>query len=125
MQKEETEMANPVTWFEITGNDGKKLQDFYAGVFGWKVDANNPMQYGMVDNEGQGIGGGISGGDGSTTSVTFYVEVDDPQAYLDKIESEGGKTVMPVTEVPGMVIFAQFADPEGNVVGITKAGYPS
>jgi len=27
-------MANPVTWFEVTGKDGKKLQDFYAGVFG-------------------------------------------------------------------------------------------
>ena len=118
-------MANPVTWFEITGKDGKKLQDFYSGVFGWNIDASNPMNYGMVDNAGKGIGGGISSGDGQTTSVTFYVEVDDPQAYLDKIESEGGKTVMPVTEVPGMVIFAQFADPEGNVVGITKAGYPS
>ena len=118
-------MANPVTWFEITGKDGKKLQDFYAGVFGWKIDANNPMSYGMVDNAGQGIGGGISAGDGGTNQVTFYVEVDDPQAYLDRIESGGGKTVMPVTEIPGMVIFAQFADPEGNVVGITKAGYPS
>ena len=77
-------MANPVTWFEITGKDGKKLQDFYSGVFGWNIDASNPMSYGMVDNAGQGIGGGISGGDGSTTSVTFYVEVDDPQAYLEQ-----------------------------------------
>jgi uncharacterized protein len=118
-------MANPVTWFEITGKDGKKLQDFYSGVFGWKVDANNPMQYGMVDNQGQGIGGGISAGDGGTKQVTFYIEVDDPQAYLGKVESQGGKTVVPVTEIPGMVIFAQFADPEGNVVGITKRGYPS
>jgi hypothetical protein len=25
-----------------------------------------------------------------------------------------------VTEVPGMVTFAQFADPEGNIVGIVK-----
>ena len=118
-------MANPVTWFEITGKDGKKLQDFYSGVFGWKVDAGNPMNYGMVDNAGQGIGGGISGGDGSSNQVTFYVEVDDPQAYLGKIESKGGKTIVPVTEIPGMVIFAQFADPEGNVVGIVKAGYPA
>ena len=117
-------MANPVTWFEITGKDGKKLQDFYSGVFGWKINASNPMNYGMVDNAGEGIGGGISGGDGSRNQVTFYVEVDDPQAYLNKIEAKGGKTVVPVTEVPGMVIFAQFADPEGNVVGITKAGYP-
>jgi len=52
-------MANPVTWFEVTGKDGKKLQDFYSGVFGWKIDASNPMNYGMVDNAGQGIGGGI------------------------------------------------------------------
>ena len=117
-------MANPVTWFEVVGKDGKKLQDFYSGVFGWKIDASNPMQYGMVDNEGKGIGGGISAGDGNSQQVTFYIEVDDPQSYLNKVESNGGKTVMPVTEVPGMVIFAQFADPEGNVVGITKAGYP-
>jgi uncharacterized protein len=54
-------MANPVNWFEITGKDGKKLQDFYSGVFGWKIDASNPMQYGIVDNEGKGISGGISG----------------------------------------------------------------
>jgi uncharacterized protein len=118
-------MANPVTWFEVTGKDGKKLQDFYSEVFGWKIDASNPMQYGMVDNAGEGIGGGISAGDGGSTGVIFYIEVDDPQAYLNKVESNGGKTVMPVTEIPGMVIFAQFADPEGNKVGITKAGYPS
>ncbi len=118
-------MANPVVHFEVTGKDGKKLQDFYSGVFGWKIDASNPMNYGIVDNAGEGIGGGISAGDGGQTQVTFYVEVNDPQAYLNKIEANGGKTVMPVTEIPGMVILAQFADPEGNVVGIVKAGYPA
>jgi predicted enzyme related to lactoylglutathione lyase len=123
MDKEETHMANPVGWFEITGKDGKKLQDFYSDVFGWKIDANNPMNYGVVDNEGQGIGGGISGGDGSGSQVTFYIAVDNPQAYLDRVESQGGKTVVPVTEIPGMVIFAQFADPEGNVVGLTDSTF--
>jgi predicted enzyme related to lactoylglutathione lyase len=120
-------MANPVTHFEITGKDGKKLQDFYSGVFGWKVNADNPMNYGIVDpaDTGGGIGGGISAGDGGTTQVTFYVEVDDPDAYLKKIESKGGRTVMPTTEIPGMVIFAQFADPEGNIIGLVKAGYPA
>ena len=28
-------MANPVVHFEITGKDGKKLQDFYSSAFGW------------------------------------------------------------------------------------------
>jgi uncharacterized protein len=45
----------------------------------------------------------------------------DPQAYLDRIERVGGKTIVPVTEIPDMVTFAQFADPEGNVVGLVKA----
>ena len=116
-------MANAVTWFEITGKDGKKLQDFYSGVFGWKIDANNPMNYGMVDNQGEGIGGGISAGDGGRNQVTFYIAVDNPQAYLDKVESQGGKTIIPVTEIPGTVTFAQFADPEGNVVGLLDSTY--
>ena len=54
-------MANPVVHFEVTGKDGKKLQDFYSKAFGWKIDASNPMNYGIVDNAGQGIGGGDRG----------------------------------------------------------------
>lgn len=113
-------MGNPVVHFEVTGKDGKKLQEFYSNAFGWSINADNPMNYGIVEApDGQGIGGGVSGGEGPN-QVTFYIAVDDPQAYLDKVESLGGKTVMPVTEIPDMVTFAQFADPEGNVVGLVK-----
>lgn len=114
-------MPNPVVHFEVTGKDGKKLQEFYSKAFDWTVNADNPMNYGIVEApDGQGIGGGISGGDGQQNQVTFYVAVDDPQAFLDKIEGLGGRTVVPVTEIPDMVTFAQFADPEGNVVGLVK-----
>ena len=113
-------MGQPVVHFEITARNGKRLQDFYAKLFGWKIDASNPMNYGIVDTQSEGgIGGGIGPTDGES-GVTFYIEVDDPQAYIDRIESAGGKTVVPVTEIPGMVTFAQFADPEGNVVGLVK-----
>ncbi|HWO72385.1 MAG TPA: VOC family protein [Dehalococcoidia bacterium] len=113
-------MPNPVTHFEILGRDGKKLQSFYADVFGWKVDANNPMDYGIVEpQEGQGTGGGI--GQSEKPGVLIYIEVDDPQAYLDKIVAKGGKVVMPVTDL-GMVVIAQFQDPEGNLIGLAKAG---
>ncbi len=112
-------MPNPVVHFEICGRDGKKLQDFYAQAFGWKIDTNNPMNYGMVEAQGGGIGGGVTA-DPEGASVRVYIEVDDPQAYLDKVVSLGGKLVMPVTDL-GMVVMCQFADPEGNVVGIVKA----
>ena len=99
-------MPNPVVHFEVVGKDGKATQKFYSNLFGWKIDANNPMNYGIVDT---GTEGGISGGVGEAPpgqphpGVTFYVSVDDLQATLDKAESLGGKTVMPVTEIPNMV----------------------
>lgn len=112
-------MPNPVVHWEITGPKGKELQSFYARLFDWKIDANNPMDYGMVDTGGDGINGGI-GPAPNGNSVTFYVQVADPQAYLNRIEEMGGKTVVPVTEIPGAVTFAQFSDPDGNVVGLLK-----
>jgi predicted enzyme related to lactoylglutathione lyase len=118
-------MPNPITHFEIIGKDGKKLQQFYANLFGWTVDANNPMDYGLVGaQDGRGTGGGISASQDGKSYVTIYVEVDDPQAYLDKAVSLGGKVLMPVTTIPDMVTFAQFADPEGNLIGITKSQAP-
>ena len=116
-------MPNPVTHFEIIGKDAGKLQQFYSSLFGWKVDAANPMDYGMVEaQDGHGIGGGIAASQDGQSYVTVYVEVDDPQAYLDKAVSLGARVLMPVTEVPGSVTIAQFADPEGNLIGIVKTG---
>jgi uncharacterized protein len=113
------EMANKVVHFEVTGSDGKKLQDFYSALFGWNVDANNPMQYGMVHGDQAGIGGGICT---AATRVTFYVEVPDLGAALKQAERLGGKTVMPPGQVPGGPEIAQFSDPDGNVIGLIRAG---
>ena len=118
-------MPNPVTWFEIGGKDGKQLQQFYADLFSWKVDANNPMQYGMVDTQtGKGTNGGIYHSDAGPY-LTIFVEVDDLQAYLDKAVKMGAKIIQPVTVVPDMVTWASFADLAGNVVGLIKSQNPS
>ena len=53
-------MGAAVTHFEVHGKDGATLQKFYADLFDWHVDANNPMNYGMVDTHaGHGINGGV------------------------------------------------------------------
>ena len=114
-------MGNPVVHFEIIGKDGKKLQNFYSRLFGWKIDANNPMNYGLVEPSGNGIGGGVGAGMGDG-HVTVYVEVDDLQAYLKKAEELGGKTTMPPMAVPGGPEVAMFTDPEGHLMGLAKAG---
>ena len=116
-------MGAPVVHFEILGRDGEKLKSFYGELFDWKIDSNNPMNYGIVSSQREGsIGGGVGASqEGQPGHVTFYVEVNDLQAHLDKVEQMGGKTVLPVTEIPDMVTFAIFADPEGNMVGLVKS----
>jgi uncharacterized protein len=114
-------MGAPVTWFEISTSDPKAARQFYAELFGWKLQVLEEANYALVDTGVEGaIGGGIGQAQGPN-QVVFYIEVDDPQAYLDRIEQAGGTTVVPVTEVPGLVTFAQFADPQGNVVGLLKS----
>ncbi len=113
-------MPNPVVHFEIAGQDPKKLQGFYGGVFGWAIDANNPMSYGLIDNGGQGINGGIGGAEGGKGHAVFYIEVNDTDTFLKKVEAAGGKTVVPTQVIPDMVTFAMFTDPEGNLVGLVK-----
>jgi uncharacterized protein len=111
----------PVTWFEINTSDSQAVRGFYAELFGWKLQVLEEANYGLVDTGVEGtIGGGIGEAQGPN-QVIFYIEVDDPQAYLDRIEKAGGRTVVPVTEIPDMVTFAQFSDPQGNVVGLVKS----
>jgi hypothetical protein len=113
-------MANPVVHWEVSGKDQKKLQEFYAALFDWKVEVHEEMDgYGLVEGQEGGIGGGISGTQpGASPSVTFFVQVDDLQASLDKAESLGGKTVMPPTQIPGIGSFAMFQDLEDNAIGL-------
>jgi predicted enzyme related to lactoylglutathione lyase len=49
------------------------------------------------------------------------VLVDDPATTLEQIEAKGGKTVLPVMEVPNGPTFALFADPAGDTIGLRKA----
>lgn len=116
-------MKNPVVWFEVVGKDGEKLRRFYADLFGWKIDgATGDMDYGLVAGGDGGIGGGVGKSqDGSGGHVTFFVEVDDPKAYLARAEKLGGQTVVPPTEVSEYgLTFAYFTDPQGHLIGLSK-----
>ncbi len=115
-------MPNPVVHWEIRSKQPKRLQNFYSRLFDWHVDTNNPMNYGLVDTHAEGgINGGIGPAGDDATRVTFFVGVQDLQAFLNKAESLGGKTIMPPTEIPGAgITVAQFTDPDGNTIGLVK-----
>jgi predicted enzyme related to lactoylglutathione lyase len=113
-------MGHAVTHFEILGPDGEALQRYYADLFGWSIDASNPMKYGMVQATAPGIGGGVAGSQDGSAVVTFYVETDDLKGTLAKAESLGGKTVQEPMDIPDGPTIALFADPQGNVIGLAS-----
>jgi predicted enzyme related to lactoylglutathione lyase len=117
-------MPNPVVHFEIMATENVEgLRSFYADVFGWKMNADNPMDYALVDTGGQGIRGGIGRPMHGAGYATFYVAVDDLGDALRRIGAKGGQTIMPPTDIPGdEVSIAMFRDPAGNLIGLVKMG---
>ena len=117
-------MTTPaVACFQITGKDGPAMQRFYGELFDWQIqDAGDGSGDGLVAADEKGIGGGIGAAqDGGPGQVTFYVEVDDPAAYLAKVEELGGKTIAPPMDIEGWnLTIAFFADPEGHVIGLSR-----
>ena len=118
-------MGQPVVHFEIMGKDAEALRGYYASLFGWEFDTSNPMDYGVVQREGNltpdgvGIGGGIGAAPaGYDGHVTFYVAVPDVGEALAKAESLGGSRTMGPEEVMGRMVLGQFKDPEGHVIGL-------
>jgi predicted enzyme related to lactoylglutathione lyase len=118
--------VHPVVWFEVLGNDGARLQQFYGELFGWKIDAANPMKYGMVTTGGsEGIPGGVGTVfPGTRAWVTFYVAAPDLDAKLEEARRLGARVLMPRKQLDGTTI-ALIEDPEGHVIGLVEQGAAS
>jgi hypothetical protein len=112
-------MGYPVVHFEIISKIPDKLQAFYSKAFGWSIDINNPMNYGVVDtNAGAGINGGIGPAVQSDNFVTVYVAVPSLDDTLEKAQKLGGTVLMPAMEVMEGLTLAFIADPESNRIGL-------
>ncbi len=120
-------MGQPVVHFEVIGKDAAALRSFYSDLFEWRVDADNPLNYGIVPRDGNvsadgiGIGGGIGQApEGYSGHVTFYVEVPDVEATLARAESMGGTRMMGPQQVMEGLEIGLFNDPEGHTIGVLR-----
>ncbi|RKR86719.1 hypothetical protein BDK92_0984 [Micromonospora pisi] len=123
-------MGMPVVHFEIIGTAPGTLRDYYGGLFDWEFNSGDaasekvsaPGNYHFVDGsttgDGNGINGGVCGGEGYERRVMFYVGVPDVEQALQKAESLGGKRLMGPEPASGDFTVGHFTDPEGNVVGV-------
>lgn len=117
-------MGSPVVHWELMSKDPAKVSDFYAKIFGWKVENMPEMNYRFVDTGGQGgINGGIFKPDREGPwpgNMVLYINVDDLAAYRKKIVAAGGKIHVEEQEVPDMGTLSLFTDPEGRMMGLWK-----
>ncbi len=119
--------ANPIVHWELMGADGGAQKAFYEANFDWKLEAVDGFDgYHMVSADDVGVGGAVGQGNEQMPNyMTIYVQVDSIDEALSGIEATGGSTVMPRTEIPGVVTFGLFNDPAGNLVGLVEEDTPS
>lgn len=121
-------MKNAINWFEIPVNNYERAKQFYTNVMDLDIkDHHMPEQnvkYGMFpyDNDNNGVGGCLIEGSGQKPTAggpTIYLNAgDDLSLALNKVESSGGKVVMPKTDIGENGFMAQFTDTEGNRIAL-------
>lgn len=117
----------PVVHIEMRGLDTGVLSTFYRDIFGWERDEALSIGDYSVGSIGSNPLTAATGptADWKARSATFYIQVDDIERTLDRIEAAGGRRVMPRTEGPEfgakhILVFTHFVDPAGNVVGLVE-----
>lgn len=111
---------NGICHVEIPCTDLDRAGKFYTDVFGWEVTPMQGMNY-SIFKAPDGVGGGLSTEAKVTEKpgVYIYIEVEDIDATLKKIEENGGKGTHPKTQVsPEHGYYAAFTDVEGNGIGL-------
>jgi len=115
-------MPNAFAHIELTTDDLKAAQKFYAKVFAWKLSPMPEMNYTMID-----VGGGTGGGmqakpmPDAPTGWMPCVSVDDVKKTMAKAVKAGAVAMLPYQEIGGMGAIGVFRDPQGSVIGIWEA----
>ena len=111
---------HPIVHIEFSAGSPEDAGEFYREAFGWEIEHIPEMNYVTFEAD-PGPGGGFSKVDDETIKagdVIVYIQTSDIEASLAKIESLGGKTLLPKTEIPTVGWMAFFTDPTGNRVAL-------
>jgi predicted enzyme related to lactoylglutathione lyase len=97
---------------------------FYSKVFGWSFQKwDGPMEYWMAttgDGE-MGINGGVTRREpGQPAQTVNTIAVGSIDESIAAVKAAGGQVTMDKHEIPGVGIFAQALDTEGNPIGLIQ-----
>jgi len=115
---------NSFVWYEVHTDSVDKSRDYYCEVLGWtaqEMDMGDAGKYVMLANtEGKPQMGVVkSPMEGVPPHFTQYLSVEDVDGMSAKVESAGGKIVVPPTDIP-VGRFSVVADPQGAAIALFR-----
>jgi uncharacterized protein len=124
MTPKEQQRLSTVVWFEIPAGDLARATNFYEYILQMKMRPYQGVgaKMNIFPYSEPGIGGAViasQNGEAGRGSVVYLNADPSLDAVLARVEPAGGSILLGRTELPpGMGVFAQIKDTEGNAVGL-------
>lgn len=113
------EPSHPPVHFEIPVDDMDRAKKFYQELFGWGISGAPGFEdYQIVMTSG--LNGGMMKRSNPGMPIINYINVEDIDAYLAKLEKLGGQILMPKMPITGIGYNAVVKDTEGNTFGMLQ-----
>lgn len=112
-----------LSWCELMTTDVESAKKFYTELLGWATEEMpmGDMPYTLLKAGDEGVGGIMPTppqAAGVPPHWGIFITVDDVDSVAKKAEDLGAKTIVPLTDVPGVGRFYTFQDPQGAVISV-------
>jgi predicted enzyme related to lactoylglutathione lyase len=118
-------MKNLISIVEIPTIEFPRAVTFYQTILNTSIEEINMdgILMGLFPSDGETVSVALINSSQYKTSmdgsVVYFNAGNDLQIVLDKIKANGGKIIIPKTEIsPEMGFYAMFMDTEGNKLGL-------
>ncbi|MDF1837636.1 MAG: VOC family protein [Planctomycetota bacterium] len=119
-------LDHKIIWNELHVPDLVAANEFYGPLFGWSTKPEECDTYVHFYHGGETVAGYMAphGGPGSYPHWHVYLGTSDIEAYVKRAEKAGGKSLMPVMDIPHTGKIGAIADPGGAVLSPFQVADP-
>jgi predicted enzyme related to lactoylglutathione lyase len=115
-----------INHIEIAADDPVRAKRYYEAVAGWEIAEPTSVPDYWLFRFAEGFGGAIGRrGVSAAQHSRNYLEVDSIEKALEASDANGGTTIEPKNEIPGVGWFAVVNDSEGNELGLFQSSRPA